>query len=502
MLAMASGARGACEIPTASDPGTDDEFECAAPGQPSDPPPPGPPTIVAWAGGFDVNPFDGELRGGIFVARASGEARRKIVTFSHLNRDRGVHGFTFPDDHPSFSPDNRKIVFTSNRLNRSDWDIHVMNPNGSGVTPLARAAGLDTEPVFSPDGTKIAFATERSGGDLDIAVMNANGTGVQILTRSSFDEVEPAWRPDGQEIAFTRIQGGNEKDVFVMSPDGTGVRQITAVPGEDHDATYSPNGQEMVITSERPPFSPPYGNVYRIRASDGAALADLTPDIEFGAGDPFWQRGGSGTLIAYFKSFGPNLDSPQRLFLMNVGTPSNTRSLVPSEVPVNLHPAIGVGVDSNADGVPDYLNSGSVGRARLSPRRARVRRTTVLRFSWTHPQAWRLMETISIRLSQQRRLLGAVRHVTGSDSLGVFDSRTNTFSRLRRIGRGVLRSRLLSLDLRRSRIVAVTKRTLRLELAVRFTPEFGDQTLRVRVQADDRRGRNQDEELATIAIRR
>ena len=499
LLAAASPAGAACEI--ALD-GTElDETSCAAPGQPSEPPPPGPPTIVAWAGGFDVNFFDGSLRGGIFVAKASGEARRKIVTFDHLNRDRGEHGFNFPDDHPSFSPSNLKIVFTSNRVDKDDWDIHVMNVNGTGVTRLAPAAGLDTEPVFSPDGTKIAFSTERFGGDQDIAVMNANGSGMQLLTTSGLDDVEPAWRPDGQEIAFTRIQGTNEKDVFVMRPDGTGVRQITAVAGEDHDPTYSPNGRQMLITSERAPFSPPYGNVYRIDAVTGAALADLTPDVEFGAGDPFWQRG-TGTLAAYFKSFGPFLNSPQRMFLMNVSNPTNTRSLVPSEMPVNLHPAIGVGLDGNGNGQPDYLDSGSVGRAALRPRRVRAGRTAILRFRWTHPQRWKRMDTMSVRFSRDRLLLGAINHVVGDRTLRLFDSRTDTYGPRRRTGRGVLRSRLLTLNLRRSRIVKVSKRTLQLNLAVRFSRRFAGRVLRVRVQADDRDGRSQDEELGRIRIRR
>jgi hypothetical protein len=74
---------------------------------------------------------------------------------------------------------------------------------------------------------------------------------------------------------------------MVVKPDGTGLRRVTTVAGEDHDATYSPDGTRIVITSERPPSSPPYGNVRILRVADGASLDDLTDDLATGAGETF-----------------------------------------------------------------------------------------------------------------------------------------------------------------------------------------------------------------------
>lgn len=65
-----------------------------------------------------------------------------------------------------------------------------MNANGTGVTRINAAPGLDTQPVWSPDGTRIAFTTARFGGGLDIAVMNSDGTNVRQLTSSLRDEIE------------------------------------------------------------------------------------------------------------------------------------------------------------------------------------------------------------------------------------------------------------------------------------------------------------------------
>jgi WD40-like Beta Propeller Repeat len=503
-LVVPASASALCEVEDPNDPNPPEDPICG--GFTTGPAPPGgggsggggstgPLPVVVWASGYDVNPFDG-AKGGIYISRLSGSARRRIVAFSSQNHDFEPHGLNLPDDHPSFSPDSRRIVFTSNRANSSNWDIYSMNVNGTGLVRLTSTAGLDTEPVFSPDGSKIAFATERYGGDLELAVMGANGSGVQRLTNNTLHDIEPAWRPDGQEIAFTRQFSSHEKDVFLMKPDGTEQRRITFADGEDHDPTYSPNGQELVITSERSPFSPPFGNVYKIRASDGEAIADLTSDLDFGAGDPFWSR--SGTRIAFFKSLFPTL-GPQQLWTMNAS--GGDKFHIPGEASVNVHPAIGLGLDDDQDGTPNYLESGSVGKARVSPHRIRAGRTSVLRFGWRHPRRWKRMETMHLRFSQGLRVRGIVRYDIEGNAFTLFNARHDAYGRSRKPGRNRLSSSLLTLDLGRTKVVAVSKKTIRLELAVRFRRRFAGERFRVRVQADDSSGRSQDEELRALRLR-
>jgi hypothetical protein len=499
-LFAAAPARGACEVPLPGEPTTGEESCGAVDESPPPNPPAGPPNIIAWASGYDLNPFNAD-RLGIYIARTDGTQRRRVARFSStLQRDFSrLHGLNLPEDHPSFSPNFRKLVFSSNRVDRDNWEVHTMNVNGSVVTRLTNASGLDTEPVYSPDGTKIAFATERFGAGLDIAVMDSNGGNVRRLTSSPDDEMEPAWRPDGQEIVFTRAFGLLNKEIFVMRPDGSAQRQVTNVLGEDHDATYSPSGREIVITSERKIFpSPPYGNVHKIRVSDGADLGDLTEDRELGAGDPFWSR--DGLLIAFFNSSGPILRSPQRLFVM--GSSGAGKFHIPGEAQANIHPALGRAIDDDSDGTPNYLESSSVGKTGISPRRARAGRTTLFSFWWRHPQQWRRLDTLWLRFSRGRALLGMVRFGLRTRSFSLFNGETNSYGRIRRRGRGRLRSSLLTLDLKRTRIVGVNRRKLRLVLALRFRRKLAGQRFRVRAQADDRRGRNQEDELGRLRLLR
>src|SRR5688572_11768479 len=72
-----------------------------------------------------------------------------------------------------------KIAFDTPR--DGNFEIYVMNADGTQQTRLTRSAGEDMDPAFSPDGSKIAFASARDG-NYEIYVMNADGTRQTRLT--------------------------------------------------------------------------------------------------------------------------------------------------------------------------------------------------------------------------------------------------------------------------------------------------------------------------------
>jgi tricorn protease-like protein len=138
---------------------------------------------------------------------------------------------------PDWSPDGRKIAFTSNRdaTPGNPGDIYVMNADGSGEpVRLTSAPGLDDRAAWSPNGRKIAFESSRDG-NREIYEMNADGTDQQRLTFNDVVDANPAWSPNGQEIAFHRqlfvlpgLSLPNGCDLFAVRADGSGEeRQIT-----------------------------------------------------------------------------------------------------------------------------------------------------------------------------------------------------------------------------------------------------------------------------------
>src|SRR5207253_10721483 len=140
---------------------------------------------------------------------------------------------------------NGKIAFHSTR--DGDFEIYVMNPDGSGVTRVTNTAGGNVDPIWSPDGKRIAFASFRSGRS-EVFVINVDGTGeTQLTTEGGFPG---AWSPDGTRIAFANSSDGDE-EVFILNLDGSGVTRLTDNTFRDFPTASSPNGAQILFQSDR-----------------------------------------------------------------------------------------------------------------------------------------------------------------------------------------------------------------------------------------------------------
>jgi Tol biopolymer transport system component len=76
---------------------------------------------------------------------------------------------------------------------------------GRGHTPepVLVSPAFDFEPDFSPDGRRLAFSSRRSGDAGEIWLASTDGSNPQRLTHGSGPrQSAPAWSPDGSRIAF------------------------------------------------------------------------------------------------------------------------------------------------------------------------------------------------------------------------------------------------------------------------------------------------------------
>jgi Tol biopolymer transport system component len=85
-----------------------------------------------------------------------------------------------------------KISFYSTR--DGNTEIYIMNVDGSEQINLTNSPANDGNPSFSPDDSKIVFISDRGGnGRYDICLMNTGGSDQVKLTDYQEDEHFPCF---------------------------------------------------------------------------------------------------------------------------------------------------------------------------------------------------------------------------------------------------------------------------------------------------------------------
>jgi Tol biopolymer transport system component len=173
------------------------------------------------------------------------------------------------DQGAEYSPDGTKIAFMNNY--DGDYEICVMNADGTGIEQLTKNSSLDAYPSWSPDGTKIAFTSNRDG-DFDIWVMNADGSEqTNITSDDPWNNDAPRWSPDGRWIAI-ETDRYNGVSAELITPDGTTQATIGSIQYATWFDSWSPDGKSLLVDSNR-------GGDYDIYRYDISGTAPLQWDL-------------------------------------------------------------------------------------------------------------------------------------------------------------------------------------------------------------------------------
>ncbi|MBA2513518.1 MAG: PD40 domain-containing protein [Solirubrobacterales bacterium] len=108
---------------------------------------------------------------------------------------------------PSWSSDGEKISFDG-RAGDDLFDIYVIDPDGSDLRNLTAHSANDRRSSWSPDDTKIVFGSDRQvpsddtqrgcsvdTRQMDLYMMDSDGTDPQRLLGTEADDSSPAWGP-------------------------------------------------------------------------------------------------------------------------------------------------------------------------------------------------------------------------------------------------------------------------------------------------------------------
>ena len=151
-----------------------------------------------------------------------------------------------------------QIIFSVKLRDRNNYDLWIMNADGSNIRHLTDSPANEINPSISPDGNHVAFAHD-GGGDWRIAIMAIESGDVFDITFCCEDQKNPDWGENGL-IAFQSNQEG-EWSIWSKDPwmdgetKGADKREVSNFHDEKENAVKQPawdkGGKLLAFTTNR-----------------------------------------------------------------------------------------------------------------------------------------------------------------------------------------------------------------------------------------------------------
>ena len=192
------------------------------------------------------------------------------------------------DQHPKWSPDGKRISFISSR--GGNFDLWMMNADGTGVERLTDHAAADYDPIWAHDGQSLIFSSERDSRS-DLYRLWLKDRRIDRLTHHFVGRaIMPSVSPDGKSVAFAaqtlqRLQFW-EFQIHILDL-ATGKTRALDNSGGACWPSWSPDGRTLanVLLAKEP-------STIQIRNADGNAARELTAMPKMWHYYPDWSKDG------------------------------------------------------------------------------------------------------------------------------------------------------------------------------------------------------------------
>jgi Tol biopolymer transport system component len=202
---------------------------------------------------------------------------------------------------PAWSPDGQTVAFAGFGETASFPDLYLLDLRTGKTRQMSRNQFSDKEPVFTPDGKRVLYTTDESPlpdaafGILHVASVGVAGGKPEVFTEDEGSSVRPGVSADGKSALIVKVdEASGRHSLWQYGFDGKPQRSLTERKfARIHRYIYLPSGGAMVLWAQEEPEQ--QDNVYILDLKSGETR--MLPDAEMPKRSPTVSPNGS--LIAF-----------------------------------------------------------------------------------------------------------------------------------------------------------------------------------------------------------